>query len=36
MDFSLDMWSHTKFGFLARFKFSNVSSCGRDEDVTEA
>ena len=34
-DFGLYMWSHRRFRSLAGFRFSNVNSCGRDEDVTE-
>ena len=35
-DFGSHVWSHPRFRFLAGFRFSNVSSCGRDEDVIEA
>ena len=30
------MWSHWRFRSLAGFRFSDVNSCGRDEDVIEA
>ena len=35
-DFCSNMWSNPRFRSFAWFRFSNVSSCGRDEDVTEA
>ena len=35
-DFGSPMWSHPRFRSLTGFRFSNVSSSCRDEDVIEA
>ena len=35
-DFCSNMWSNPRFRSFAWFRFSKVSSCGRDGDVTEA
>ena len=35
-DFGSHMWNHPRFRSLHGFSFSDVSSCCRDEDVTEA